>query len=215
MNSMNLSHLLPYQTRSICPENRTGGKGMGARTPLAEGTAKAAARDLGDSWKVNPYLYVEPGEVLTLGEIEGSGVIRCIWLTPTGDWRSQILRIYWDGSDVPAVECPPGVFFACGWGGSMRRSPRWRCASISVRPLTAIGRCPSAKVRASHWKTAARSASPSMIKSPIPCSRWRRTRAIFMRSSAGSIRCPISRIIRFWMEFAGEGSMSAPTWPGA
>ena len=32
MNSMNLSHLLPYQTRSICPENRTGGKGMGAHT---------------------------------------------------------------------------------------------------------------------------------------------------------------------------------------
>ncbi len=93
-----------------------GGKGMGARTPLAEGTAKAAARDLGDGWKVNPYLYVEPGEVLTLGEIEGSGVIRHIWLTPTGDWRSQILRIYWDGSDVPAVECPLGDFFACGWG---------------------------------------------------------------------------------------------------
>ena len=43
MNSMNLSHLLPYQTCSICPENRTDGKGMGARTPLAEGTAKAAA----------------------------------------------------------------------------------------------------------------------------------------------------------------------------
>ena len=116
MNSMNLSHLLPYQTRSICPENRTGGKGMGARTPLAEGTAKAAARDLGDGWKVNPYLYVEPGEVLTLGEIEGSGVIRHIWLTPTGDWRRQILRIYWDGSDVPAVECPLGDFFACDWG---------------------------------------------------------------------------------------------------
>ena len=91
-------------------------QGYGARTPLAEGTAKAAARDLGDGWKVNPYLYVEPGEVLTLGEIEGSGVIRHIWLTPTGDWRSQILRIYWDGSDVPAVECPLGDFFACGWG---------------------------------------------------------------------------------------------------
>ncbi len=54
--------------------------------------------------------------MLTLGEIEGSGVIRRIWLTPTGDWRSQILRIYWDGSDVPAVECPQGDFFACGWG---------------------------------------------------------------------------------------------------
>lgn len=54
--------------------------------------------------------------MLTLGEIEGSGVIRPIWLTPTGDWRSQILRIYWDGSDVSAVECPLGDFFACGWG---------------------------------------------------------------------------------------------------
>ena len=43
-------------------------------------------------------------------------MIRHIWLTPTGDWRSQILRIYWDGSDVPAVECPLGDFFACGWG---------------------------------------------------------------------------------------------------
>ena len=43
-------------------------------------------------------------------------MIRHIWLTPTGDWRSQILRIYWDGSDVLAVECPPGDFFACGWG---------------------------------------------------------------------------------------------------
>ena len=43
-------------------------------------------------------------------------MIRHIWFTPTGDWRSQILRIYWDGSDVPAVECPLGDFFACGWG---------------------------------------------------------------------------------------------------
>ena len=139
MNSMNLSHLLPYQTRSICPENRTGGKGMGARTPLAEGTAKAAARDLGDSWKVNPYPYVEPGEVLTLGEIEGSGVIRRIWLTPTGDWRSQILRIYWDGSDVPAVEYPLGDFFACGWGQYAQVSS----LAVCVNPGSAFN---------SYWK---------------------------------------------------------------
>lgn len=212
MNSMNLSHLLPYQTRSICPENRTGGKGMGARTPLAEGTAKAAARDLGDGWKVNPYLYVEPGEVLTLGEIEGSGVIRPIWLTPTGDWRSQILRIYWDGSDVPAVECPRGDFFACGWGQYAQVSS----LAVCVNPGSAFNSYWEMPFRkGARFTLENRSASPSMIKSPIPCSRWRRTRAIFMRSSAGSIRCPISRIIRFWMAFAGEGSMSAPTWPGA
>ena len=105
------------ESRSICSENLTGGKGMGARTPLEEGSAKNAARDLGTGWKVNPYTVMEPGDVLTLGEIEGSGIIRHIWMTPTGNqWRNQILRIYWDGSDVPAVECPIGDFFACGWG---------------------------------------------------------------------------------------------------
>ena len=37
-------------------------------------------------------------------------------MTPTGNWRFSILRIYWDGSDIPSVECPLGDFFACGWG---------------------------------------------------------------------------------------------------
>lgn len=113
---MNLSTLHSYETRSICPENRTGGRGEGGATPLEQGTARMAARDLGTGWKVNPYLHVEAGETITLAQIEGSGVVRHIWLTPTGDWRSQILRFYWDGSDVPAVECPLGDFFACGWG---------------------------------------------------------------------------------------------------
>ena len=31
-------------------------------------------------------------------------------------WRSLILRIYWDGQEVPSVECPLGDFFANGWG---------------------------------------------------------------------------------------------------
>ena len=31
-----------------------------------------------------------------------------IWLTPTGGWRNQILRMYWDDDPQPAVECPVG-----------------------------------------------------------------------------------------------------------
>ena len=112
----NLARLPAYMTRSISPENRSGEKGGGARTPISMGTARDAARDLGTGWKVNPYLHLEAGETLTLADIRGSGVIRHIWLTPTGDTRSQILRIYWDDSEVPAVECPLGDFFACGWG---------------------------------------------------------------------------------------------------
>lgn len=113
---MNLSHIMPYETRSVCPENVTGEKGKGGMTPLEKGTAYNAARDLGTGWKVNPYFHVEAGETITLADITGSGVIRHIWLTPTGDWRSQIIRFYWDDSEVPSVECPLGDFFACGWG---------------------------------------------------------------------------------------------------
>ena len=104
-------------TRSISPENLTGEPGMGARTPLEAGSARNAARDLGDGWKVNPYLIVAPGEDRLLADIKGPGAIKHIWLTPgTGDWRNLILRFYWDDSAVPSVECPVGDFFACGWG---------------------------------------------------------------------------------------------------
>ena len=104
-------------TRSISPENLTGQPGQGARTPLEQGSARRAARDLGDGWKVNPYLILQPGEDRTLADIRGCGAIRHIWLTPgTGDWRNLILRIFWDDNAVPSVECPVGDFFACGWG---------------------------------------------------------------------------------------------------
>ncbi len=111
-----LSLLHGYETRSISPENRTGKKGIGGRTPLEEGTAQLAARDLGTGWKVNPYLHIPAGETLELARMDGPGVIKHIWLTPTGVWRNQIIRFYWDDSEVPSVECPLGDFFACGWG---------------------------------------------------------------------------------------------------
>ena len=37
-------------------------------------------------------------------------------MTPTGNWRFSIVRMYWDDDPQPAVECPLGDFFACGWG---------------------------------------------------------------------------------------------------
>jgi hypothetical protein len=37
-------------------------------------------------------------------------------MTPTGNNRFNILRIYWDGEEKPSVECPAGDFFACGMG---------------------------------------------------------------------------------------------------
>jgi len=102
------------KTRSIGPENLTGAKGEGAMA--ATGSASNAARELGQGWKVNPFIVVPAGTTFTLGEITGSGAIQHIWMTPTGNWRYSIVRMYWDDEKEPSVEVPLGDFFAMGWG---------------------------------------------------------------------------------------------------
>jgi hypothetical protein len=52
-----------------------------------------------------------------MAAIEGPGVITHIWLTTHRDnWRSLVLRAYWEGSEEPAIEVPVGDFFGQGWG---------------------------------------------------------------------------------------------------
>lgn len=97
-------------SRSISAENPRGEKGRGGMS--TDGPALHAARDLGQGWKVSPYVNIPQGEVYTLAEIEGPGAIRHIWLTCAGlTGRNAILRMYWDDSEVPSVECPLGDFF--------------------------------------------------------------------------------------------------------
>ena len=113
MNLGNLSRLSDARSRSISPENFTGEKGKGGMA--TEGTGAQAARELGPPWKISPSINVAAGEEREIANIEGPGAIQQIWMTPTGPWRMQILRIYWDDQKQPAVECPVGDFFACGW----------------------------------------------------------------------------------------------------
>jgi len=115
-NMGNLFLLSNAKSRSISPENFTGEKGRGGMAKLGEGSASNAARDLGLGWKVNPFIKIAKGETFTLAEIDGSGAINHIWMTPTGNWRFSILRIYWDDEKDPSVECPVGDFFGMGWG---------------------------------------------------------------------------------------------------
>jgi hypothetical protein len=102
------------KTFSVSPENLTGEKGKGGMA--VEGNASKAARDLGQGWKVNPFVRIAAGATFTLADIAGSGAIQHIWMTPTGDWRTEILRMYWDDETQPSVETPVGDFFAMGWG---------------------------------------------------------------------------------------------------
>jgi hypothetical protein len=109
-----LSRLSGAQTRSISPENFTGEKGRGGMA--TSGTGEVCARDLGQGWKVSPSVRIEPGETFELADIVGQGAIQQIWMTPTGNWRYSILRVYWDDQKQPSIECPVGDFFCSGWG---------------------------------------------------------------------------------------------------
>lgn len=73
--------------------------------------------------------HVKRGERVTLAQTTGTGCITAMWMTFPGwfwqHWnqnqpvdqsilKTLILRIYWDGSDTPAVQAPVGDFFGNG-----------------------------------------------------------------------------------------------------
>ncbi len=122
MNLGNLSRLSDAKSRSISPENFTGGKGKGGMAdPITQkgqrnvANSANAAHDLGKGWKVNPFIIINPGETYTIAEMDGPGAVQHIWMTPTGNWQLSIIRFYWDDEKEPSIEAPVGAFFANGW----------------------------------------------------------------------------------------------------
>ncbi len=128
----NLYRVSPAQSRSISPENFTGEKGKGGMA--TEGTGANAARDLGRTWKLSPSVVIKSKSTFKLAEIDGPGAIQSIWMTPTGNWRWSILRVYWDDETEPSIECPVGDFFACGWG----RYAQLTSLAVCVNPGSAF-----------------------------------------------------------------------------
>lgn len=97
----NLPFIMNIDSRAITMENRAGEPGEGGK---ARGGRKGSPS----------HNDLQPGETLSLMDIEGCGVIRHIWLTvrPNQDhYRNAILRMYWDGSEIPSVEVPLLDFF--------------------------------------------------------------------------------------------------------
>jgi hypothetical protein len=84
------------------------------------------------------YRRIEPGKVLELGKIEGHGRITHIWFTIAANsadhLRELVLRIYWDGAEKPAVECPLGDFFGLGFG----RYVEYKSAPIAIGGIKAL-----------------------------------------------------------------------------
>ena len=65
-----LTLLSDAESRSISPENYTGEKGKGGMAKIGEGTASYAARDLGQTWKVNPFHNIASKETFVLADID-------------------------------------------------------------------------------------------------------------------------------------------------
>lgn len=111
---MDLALLRDARSRAVSAENPTGAAGQGAMA--ISGTGAGPARELGTGWKVSPSIAIGPGEVATLADVAGPGVIRHIWLTCGTDWlRRMVLRARWDDDGEPAVLTPLGDFFGQGW----------------------------------------------------------------------------------------------------
>jgi hypothetical protein len=128
MLTSSFAQLRSGKSRSVSPENVYGEKGRGGmavagQTPQPEvarlgqeWTPHDCARDLGVGWKMRQSITIRARSTSPIMDVEGPGVVQQIWMTPTGQWRNLILRMYWDGEETPSVECPLGDFFACGWG---------------------------------------------------------------------------------------------------
>jgi hypothetical protein len=114
--------LIDAESRQVSPENPTGEKGMGARAiPNPDDPNlpfSAAAANLGQGWKVSPFLKPKAGETIVIMDVEGPGVIEHIWMATETNWetngRACVLRFYWDGEATPSIEVPMTDFFAVG-----------------------------------------------------------------------------------------------------
>ena len=109
----NLTVKKDIKTFSVCSENPSGKKGEGGKATLDVGSAANAARELGQGWKVNPYIVLNAGETAVLADIKGEGAIKHFWITDSAKYgRQLLLRIYFDGQKAPAVDVPLSDFFA-------------------------------------------------------------------------------------------------------
>jgi len=107
--------------RAITWENPTGAVGAGGQAGGGRKGAPCIPR-------------IRNGQTQTLMDVEGCGVIRHIWITipdrSVDALRNMILRMYWDGSEVPSVEVPFGDFFGVAHGRTVDYSSAYTTETL-------------------------------------------------------------------------------------
>jgi len=88
---------------------------LGDRQPFQSKRVSSFDRSGGNSDAIS----IEAGKTAELAAIRGPAAIHHIWVTIAAEafyGRKIVLRIYWDGEEVPSVEAPIGDFFGVGHG---------------------------------------------------------------------------------------------------
>ena len=113
------------RTFAFSAENPTGTRGGGSRG--------------GDCTKLSPTVTVPAGRTVTLVDVDGPGVIQNMWFTGYIG-HHFILRMYWDGQEIPSVEAPLSAFFGCAYDENLvDRDGRYPVLNSAVM-LVAPGR---------------------------------------------------------------------------
>ena len=101
------------RSRAITAENLNGKKGKGGQKVSTLGVGR----------KGSAFISLKKGEVYTLVNVKGPGIIQHIWITVTDETdmgcyvlRDLVIRMYWDEEVNPSVEVPLGDFFCNGFG---------------------------------------------------------------------------------------------------
>ena len=131
-NFSGITKLTKGKTRLFTAENVYGEKGKGGMAQVSdnpqpevvkigqEWNKDKASRELGQKWKVRPFIALPSGSTTTIMDTDGPGRITHIWITlDQKRYRDIIIRMYWDGEDKPSVEAPIGDFFCCGFSRAM------------------------------------------------------------------------------------------------
>ena len=102
-----LTRISPVLDSRACTfENPTGARGAGGT--VANGR------------KGRPFKQLASGELVTLADVEGPGVVRHIWMTfpPARPevMRAMVLEVFYDGADAPSVSVPALDYFGVAMG---------------------------------------------------------------------------------------------------
>ena len=221
-----LGTLRRVETRSISPENLDGARrAAAAARPRARARLRARPRagleDLAQRRRSRPDATFDARRRST-----GPGRITHLWITThTDNWRTLVLRAYWDGADEPAVEVPVRRLLLQGWG---------RFAQVSSQPSrptrtaasTPTGRCRSAPAPASRSRTLRRCTRHRLLPDHLRARRattpttgylhaqWRRsnplaeqgrTRSLDGRRGPRPLRRHVSRLGRQLDRLVGRG----------